>query len=221
WRLPPSVVSLCHRAYSTEIESARAANSVPPLPNQTPACRGLVTLRFAGSGQARSRLGRVGAKRAGWGSCGDPLTDPHPQPLPTRGRGGDRACQHGRRSIHCAVTPDAFTTAVQCGISAATKAAKSRDEPILSSKPSFFMLAIISGDCSAALIAALSLSTTSAGGPAGAHIPAPNSRGSSGGPNSVMGGTWGKWGWGCGVDMASALILPSGMSGSTVAGVGQ
>ena len=29
-----------------------------PLPNQTPACRGLVILRFAGSGQARSRLGR-------------------------------------------------------------------------------------------------------------------------------------------------------------------
>src|SRR5215510_13711984 len=27
----------------------------------------------------------------GWGSCGDPLTDPHPQPLPTRGRGAHRA----------------------------------------------------------------------------------------------------------------------------------
>src|SRR5262249_43239523 len=26
----------------------------------------------------------------GWGSCGDPLTAPHPQPLPTRGRGGYR-----------------------------------------------------------------------------------------------------------------------------------
>src|SRR6516225_9713575 len=26
----------------------------------------------------------------GWGSCGDPLTDPHPQPLPTRGRGAHR-----------------------------------------------------------------------------------------------------------------------------------
>ncbi len=25
----------------------------------------------------------------GWGSCDDPLTDPHPQPLPTRGRGAD------------------------------------------------------------------------------------------------------------------------------------
>ena len=32
-----------------------------PLPNQTPACRGLVALSFAGSGQARSRLG------SGWG----------------------------------------------------------------------------------------------------------------------------------------------------------
>jgi hypothetical protein len=37
------------------------AHAVRSPPNQTPACRGLVTLRFAGSGQARSRLGR------GWG----------------------------------------------------------------------------------------------------------------------------------------------------------
>src|SRR5438552_10256203 len=59
----------------------------------------------------------------------------------------------GRRKIHCGCTPDAFTTAVQRGISAATKAAKSCGEPILDSKPSCFMLAIISGDCSAALIA--------------------------------------------------------------------
>src|SRR6266436_6468402 len=48
------------RAYSREVESARAAYSVLPSP------------------------------LPGWGSCGDPLTDPHPQPLPTRGRGAHR-----------------------------------------------------------------------------------------------------------------------------------
>src|SRR6266849_5343555 len=38
---------------------------------------------------------RVGYGEApGWGSCGDPLTDPHPQPLPTRGRGA-----HGVRGM--------------------------------------------------------------------------------------------------------------------------
>src|SRR5215472_3679429 len=42
----------------------------------------------------------------------------------------DPRVTNGRRSTHCAVTPDAFTTAVQRGISAATKAAKSRAEPI-------------------------------------------------------------------------------------------
>src|SRR5262249_30224072 len=42
---------------------ARAANSVLPSP--------------LWGGSARS---------AGWGSCGDPLTDPHPQPLPSRSR---------------------------------------------------------------------------------------------------------------------------------------
>ncbi len=47
---------------SCEMESAQAANSVYSLPpNQTPACRGLVTFEIAGSGQARSRLGE------GWG----------------------------------------------------------------------------------------------------------------------------------------------------------
>src|SRR5467141_1076934 len=44
-----------------------AARSVT-LPSQTPACRGLVTLRFAGSGQARSRLSRgLGWVGLGWG----------------------------------------------------------------------------------------------------------------------------------------------------------
>src|SRR5215468_11256627 len=127
----------------------------------------------------------------------------------------------GEPRVHCDFTPEAFTTAVQRGISAATKAAKSCDEPILDSKPSFFMLAIISGDCSAALTAALSLSTTSTGTPAGAHIPAQNSSVSSSRPISFMVGTSGKPGLRCGLVMASALILPSRMSGSTVAGVGQ
>src|SRR5262249_49850813 len=48
------------------MESTRAANSIVTLP----------------------LVGRVGAKRRGrreapgWGSCGDPLTDPHPNPSP-------------------------------------------------------------------------------------------------------------------------------------------
>ena len=35
-------------------------------------------------------LRKLGCAAPGWGSCGDPLTDPHPQPLPTRGRGAHR-----------------------------------------------------------------------------------------------------------------------------------
>ena len=42
------------RARSTSAPHARSA----PLPNQNPACRGLVNLKFAGSGQARSRIER-------------------------------------------------------------------------------------------------------------------------------------------------------------------
>src|SRR5262249_26452026 len=125
------------------------------------------------------------------------------------------------RLLHGDFTPDAFTTAVQRGISAVTKAAKSCAEPILLSKPSLFMLAISSGDCSAALIAALSFSTISAGVPAGAQAPVQNSRDSSPSPSSFMVGTLGKSGLRSGLDMASALILPSRMSGSTVAGDGQ
>ena len=51
------------------------------------------------------------------------------------------------------------------------KAAKSCGEPVLPSTPSRFMLAIISGERSAVLVAALSLSMTAAGVPAGAHSP--------------------------------------------------
>src|SRR5215831_15001609 len=45
-----------------------------PLPLQTPACRGLVILRLAGSGQARSRLGGAG----GGGPSADHRTTPTP-----------------------------------------------------------------------------------------------------------------------------------------------
>ena len=45
-------VRLCLKHFS-------ATHSARPLPNQTPACRGLVTFKFAGSGQARSRLGGI------------------------------------------------------------------------------------------------------------------------------------------------------------------
>src|SRR5262249_42946424 len=45
-----------------EVESARTANSVLPSP----------------------LWGGWRAKRAGWGACGRPLTDPRPQPLPSR-----------------------------------------------------------------------------------------------------------------------------------------
>src|SRR5262249_29854706 len=99
-----------------------------------------------------------------------------------KGKGGRHAADAGAddsdmsRLVHWDFTPDAFTTAVQRGISAVTKAAKSCAEPILLSKPSLFILAIISADCSAALIAALSFSTTSAGVPAGAQAPVQNSR---------------------------------------------
>ena len=55
-----------------------------PSPNQTPACRGLVTLEFAGSGQARSRPGRGG--EGGVTSSGV-RGYPPPCPSPARGEG--------------------------------------------------------------------------------------------------------------------------------------
>src|SRR5262249_35277952 len=65
-----------------------------PPPNQTPACRGLVTQKFAGSGQARSRLGegRGGGDAARYynrATC-EGTALPPPQALPTRGRGAHR-----------------------------------------------------------------------------------------------------------------------------------
>jgi hypothetical protein len=42
-------------------------------------------------------LRKLACAAPGWGSCGDPLKEPHPQPLPARGRGGDRV--HGA-SMH-------------------------------------------------------------------------------------------------------------------------
>src|SRR5258708_3617835 len=62
-----------------------------PLPNQTPACRGLIILGSAGSGQARSRLGRGW----GWGSLlwREARASQRPPPrrfaptLPTKGEG--------------------------------------------------------------------------------------------------------------------------------------
>src|SRR5262249_13689075 len=77
------------------------AGSSPPRPNpglpgfgRLKICRKRASPQPAGEGR---RLKRVYARlrRAmapGWGSCGDPLTDPHPQPLPTRGRGVHRVC---------------------------------------------------------------------------------------------------------------------------------
>jgi hypothetical protein len=68
--------------------SAPSHTRCAPSPNQTPACRGLVTFKFAGSGQARSRLGE------GWGGgwCGDAPTLPHtttPTPNPSPQGGGE------------------------------------------------------------------------------------------------------------------------------------
>src|SRR5262249_6709386 len=77
------------RTCAAEMKPERAANSVCSLPNQTPACRGLVTFNFAGSGQARSRLGE------GWGggSFSDAPVVPHratPTPNPSPQGGGER-----------------------------------------------------------------------------------------------------------------------------------
>src|SRR5713226_2748248 len=58
-----------------------------PSPNQTPACRGLVTLKLAGSGQARSRLGEgLGVGVAVGEHASRNNDDPHPDPPPFRGR---------------------------------------------------------------------------------------------------------------------------------------
>jgi hypothetical protein len=50
--------------YTSQQQNFAPHTRSTPLPHQTPACRGLVTLRSAGSGQAHSRLGRGW----GWGS---------------------------------------------------------------------------------------------------------------------------------------------------------
>src|SRR5262249_58142605 len=65
------------RAHSGEVDSARAANSVFTLP-------------LVGRVGALSAFTRVfdALWRRGWGSCGDPLTDPPPPPPPPRGGGG-------------------------------------------------------------------------------------------------------------------------------------
>ena len=65
--------------------------------------------------------------------------------------------------------------------------AKSCGEPILASNPSLPMLAFISGERRLSLIAALSLSTISAGVPAGASTPAQNSSVSSRQPGFAHG----------------------------------
>src|SRR5262250_3052744 len=62
-----------------------------PSPNQIPACRGLVTLRFAGSGQARSRLGE--GRGGGWcdGAQHRHIAGPPPLTPPHKGE-GNRSC---------------------------------------------------------------------------------------------------------------------------------
>src|SRR5262249_22288966 len=87
-----------------ELQLYRTAMHVPrtrsaPSPNQTPACRGLVTLRLAGSGQARSRLGE------GWGGGERArsifLCAPSLSLARKRGRGTHRVCGAGVASLAC------------------------------------------------------------------------------------------------------------------------
>src|SRR5262245_47531073 len=66
-----------------------------PSPNQTPACRGLVTLRLAGSGQARSRLGRGGE-----GVSGHVLSFCVPPPYPSPVNGGGERTEFAVRASH-------------------------------------------------------------------------------------------------------------------------
>ena len=76
-------------------------------------------------------------------------------------------------------SPPAF----QVSISSASSAAKSCGDPAFGSKPSFAMLAFISGVARLALISALSLFTISAGVPAGARSPVQNPRVNRGSPD--------------------------------------
>ena len=78
-------------ANSDEIDALTSPHDgAAPAPNQTPGCRGLVSSNFAGSGQARSRLGKGG----GGGSLllrdtREPTSTPTPNPSPQGG--GERA----------------------------------------------------------------------------------------------------------------------------------
>ncbi len=73
-------------------------------------------------------------------------------------------------------------------------AAKSWLEPSLASTPSLLKAALHSGEPSTALISALSLATTGAGVPAGAHSPAQKLSDRPGKPLSIMVGTSGSSG---------------------------
>src|SRR5262249_18079080 len=71
---------------SCGMESAQPQARSAPSPNQTPACRGLVTQTFAGSGQARSRLGEGwGGGSSLWHEARPPTLTPTPNPSPQGG----------------------------------------------------------------------------------------------------------------------------------------
>src|SRR5258708_39352391 len=121
-----------------------------------------------------------------------------------------------RQPAHSALMPASFTTVVHFFDSAATKAAKSCGEPIFGRALSLERIVSMSLVLRISLIAALSLSTTALGVPAGARTPDQNVACRLGSPASVVVGTSGSCGLRVSSALARALSFPASLCGSRI-----
>src|SRR6476646_9230329 len=104
--------------------------------------------------------------------------------------------------------PESLTRAAHFGASIAMKAAKSCGDPTFACALNRAKFVLISGDCRASLMAALSLPTIGAGVPAGPSTPVQEADGNPLYPLSSMVGTSGRAGMRCGLMTAKGLTLP-------------
>src|SRR4029079_5261941 len=114
----------------------------------------------------------------------------------------------GGRAGYSSFAPESLTRAAHFGASIAMKAAKSCGDPIFACALNRAKFVLISGDCRASLMAALSLPTIGAGVPAGPSTPVQEADGNPLYPLSSMVGTSGRAGMRCGLMTAKGLTLP-------------